>query len=256
MYLWQLHILGCLHCASCPLSDPEGSSSLAVGNLVRTWFTAVGCSPSALGASRRHMEPSLAPLMVARSWSPSRPPSGAQQHQLVRPDDSYLLYRTDAAAQLAQHSPRTPHPSSLEPPPRDGPRDYLHELLVGGGTRDRLLGFAKYILRIISQSLNLRLLAAEAARHFLLPALDAASAPLTTSSPLEVVSRASEARGQVDSQAVKHHALTAYTAQTHHRQPTPAEHGAKQPRRRGTRGSGACRKAGQPLAEHHPHPPS
>ena len=127
-----MHILGCLHCASCPLSDPEGSSSLAVGKLVRTWFTAVGCSPSALGASRRHMEPSLAPLMVARSWSPSRPPSGAQQHQLVRPDDSYLLYRTDAAAQLAQHSPRTPHPSSLEPPPRDGARDYLHELLVGG----------------------------------------------------------------------------------------------------------------------------
>ena len=133
---WQLHILGCLHCASCPLSDPEGSSSLAVGNLVRTWFTAVGCSPSALGASRRHMEPSLAPLMVARSWSPSRPPSGAQQHQLVRPDDSYLLYRTDAAAQLAQHSPRTPHPSSLEPPPRDGPRDYLHELLVGGAAHE------------------------------------------------------------------------------------------------------------------------
>jgi len=33
-----------------PLSvpDPEGSSSLAVGNLVRIWFTIAGCSPSAL----------------------------------------------------------------------------------------------------------------------------------------------------------------------------------------------------------------
>ena len=29
---------------------------------MRTWFTAVGCSPSALGASRRHREPSLAPV--------------------------------------------------------------------------------------------------------------------------------------------------------------------------------------------------
>ena len=194
----------------------------------------------------------MAPSMVAPSWSDLWPSTGAQQHEIVRPDDSFFLTRITAPAHPPQHYTCTPCPSSARAPlhARDGLQGVKHRDFAGEGTRRvHLLDLAKYILRNIPQFLILRLLAAEAARLFLLPALDAASAPLTTSSPLEVVSRASEARRQVDSRAGKHHALTAFTAETQRQPISRADLVAKQPRRRGKRGSGACRKAGKHLAE-------
>jgi len=166
-------------------------------------------------------------------------PVGAQRHQHVRPDDSCLLRNSDATTLPPQHRLCTSCPSTSEKQPRDGRHERTGERLLGDAAhRVRLLGHITYILRYITQFLNLRLLAAEAAQAILLPALDAASAPLTASSG--VVSRASEARSQVDSRAGNQATHPAHTAQTQHRQPHMTQ------RQRGTRGSGASRRARQP----------
>ena len=112
------------------------------------------------------------------------------------------------------------------------------------------LELVKYILRNFTQNLNLRLLSAKAARVFLLTVLDEASAAQTTSSStLEDQERASKARNLASKQ---NEALTAHTAGTQRQPLTRADLGSRRPKRRGKRGSGACRKAGQPSAEYHP----
>ena len=162
--------------------------------------------------------------------------SGAQRHRHVRPDrDWRILRNSDASTPLPQHRFSTSCPSRQ---PREGRQERAGERLdADAAHRGRPLGLIKYILRYISQFLTLRLLAAEATRVLLLPALDAASAPLTASS--EIMSRASEAHSQVDSRAGEHRTLSAHTAHTHHRQP----HATR--RQRSSRGSGASRR-GQP----------
>ena len=180
--------------------------------------------------------------MVALVGFDLNPLCGAQQHQRERPDGSDVLDNISATfnnrnISSAQHV-HGQHELIGENSSSTSGMQKLHEkhFVWVVALRVRLLGLINYILRNFPQFLKLRLLAAEAARILYLPGPDAASALLTTSLSLVVVSRASVARSQVEPRAVEC-PLTTSTAETQNGQPH-----VKQPRLRGKRGSGACRK--------------
>lgn len=193
--------------------------------------------------------------MVAPSRPDLWPSTGAQQHEFVRADDSSLSQHITSTTQLPQPYTYTSCPSSARTA-LGGGLQWVRDLGLSSGRgahRLQLLELVKYILRNFTQNLNLRLLSAKAraaARVFLLTVLDEASAAQTTSSTLEDQERASKARNLASKQ---NEALTAHTAGTQRRPLTRADLGSRRPkRRRGKRGSGTCRKAGQPSAEYHP----
>ena len=193
----------------------------------------------------------MAPSMVAPSRPDLWPSTGTQQQEFVRPDDSSLSQHITSATQLPQPHTYTSCPSSARAA-LGGGLQWVRDLGLssgGGAHRVQLLELVKYILRNFTQNLNLRLLSAKAARVFLLTVLDEASAAQTTSSTLEDQERASKARNLASKQ---NEALTAHTAGTQRQPLTRADLGSRRPKRRGKRGSGACRKAGQPSAEYHP----
>ena len=150
----------------------------------------------------------MAPSMVAPSWPDLWPSTGAQQHEIVRPDDSFFLTRITAPAHPPQHYTCAPCPSSARAPlhAHDGLQSMKHRGFAGEGTRRvHLLDLAKYILRNIPQFLILRLLAAEAARLFLLPALSrrclGAADYLLTSGSRVARQRGAQAGGLASGQA-------------------------------------------------------
>ena len=201
------------------------------------------------GASRLPGTPDPTFLMVAPCGHDLPHPQRAQRLEFVRPDGSYPPHIDGAPTQPSQCSPRTTSPPpSTELLGRHGLQDSTNGNDIGGATsRARRLGIITYILRNIAHHiLTARHFAAAAARRLLPPALDAALALLTTSRQLRGVSRADMARRQGETSRVGTTPHTPHTAHTHSGSHTAA---GTQPRRRGRRGSGACRRSRQAVAE-------